>query len=605
MNILWFNEIKEESVELVGKKAFELSELYTKGFPIPQGFVITTEAFREFLDFSGITTTILDLMKNIDLENNEKLVNTVEKIQDLILRAPIPEYLRNEILREYGNLNVDPDAFNHAVKAISMIRAGRESPYVALRPSVMDGLNPETFLDVKGVSSLLDSIKKCWASSYNRNLVYQRAKNNLSADYLFSIIVQKQIKPDKSGFISVKNNEIIIRSNFGLIDSIDSNLIIPDYYAVNKNNFLVKNIEIGSKEFMVYFDDNIKENSRRSLGVKSKEQVLNETEINKLVDISIKLEDFYKKLLNVEFAIRTGSISVISIIPIDEVDVKEEVKIDDFIPETITKIRVDLDDPINSDRALAADADGVFIRLESIIKKREINPLNLVKENEYYYTSILLEELELVTKSFKGNDIFIRTSDLTDETEKNPLLGFRGIRRALAENIILKAEFNVIKKLNESGYKTKIVFPFVSSVDELRQAKDLMRELGINNDIGIMLDTPASCETIDYFCKEGIKFIIFGADNLTQLILGVDKSNDKISRSFNEKHPALLRNIQKVIGVCKQFNVETNLIGSITSDVEMIDFLVGIGIDSIMVNIEDIIKVKSLISRTEKRIIIS
>lgn len=603
MNILWLNEIKRESIELVGKKAFELSELYAKGFPVPQGFVITTEAFKEFLDFSGLTTTIIDLTNNLDIEDNRKLINAVEKIQDLILRAPIPEYLRNEILREYGNLNVDPDTFNHAMKAINMIRAGRESPYVALRPSVMAGLKPETFLDVKGVSSLLDSIKKCWALAYNKNLIYQRAKNNISADYLFSVIVQKQIRPDKSGFVSVKNNEIVIKSNFGLIDSIESNLVIPDNYVVNKNNFLIKNIEIGSKEFIVYFDDNIKENSRRILGVKSKEQVLNETEINKIVDISIKLEDFYKKLFNIEFAIRTGSISVINIDVIDEIEVKEEIKTDDFIPETITKIRVDLDDSIDSDKAL--DADGAFIRLESIIKKREINPLSLVRENEYYYTSILLEELELVTKSFKDKDIFIRTSDLVDENEKNPLIGFRGIRRALDENIILKAEFNVIKKLNESGYKTKIVFPFISNVDELRQAKDLMREIGINNDIGIMLETPASCETIDYFCKEGIKFIIFGTDNLTQLILGVDNSNDKISKSFNEKHPALLRNIQKVIGVCKQFNVETNLVGSITSDVEMIDFLVGIGIDSIMVKIDDIMKVKSLISRTEKRIIIN
>ena len=71
MNILWLNEIKRDSIELVGKKAFELSELYIKGFSIPQGFVITTEAFREFLDFSGLTTTILDLTKNLDIEDNK------------------------------------------------------------------------------------------------------------------------------------------------------------------------------------------------------------------------------------------------------------------------------------------------------------------------------------------------------------------------------------------------------------------------------------------------------------------------------------------------------------------------------------------------------
>ena len=134
MKVLWFNDVKKENIDLVGKKSLDLSELYNKGLPIPPGFIITTESFKDFLDFSGIRTTILDLMNNLDFENNEKLTQVIEKIQDLIIRAPFPDYINKEILDEYSNLNVDPETFNYTA-ALSMIKSGRELPYVVLRPS--------------------------------------------------------------------------------------------------------------------------------------------------------------------------------------------------------------------------------------------------------------------------------------------------------------------------------------------------------------------------------------------------------------------------------------------------------------------------------------
>jgi len=87
-------------------------------------------------------------------------------------------------------------------------------------------------------------------------------------------------------------------------------------------------------------------------------------------------------------------------------------------------------------------------------------------------------------------------------------------------------------------------------------------------------------------------------------MLGVDKFNDRTAKLFNEKHPSLLRTIQKVISVCRQFNIETNLIGRISSDPEMIDFLVSVGLNSIIVNLEELGRVKGIISRTEKRLVV-
>ena len=605
MNTIWFNDIKKDDIDLVGNKSIEISDLYIKELPIPPGFVITTEAFKEFLDYSGIRTTIIELISNLDVDNHERLNEISERIQDLIIRAPFPEHLIRELNEEYSNLNINPETFNYASKALDMIKAGRELPYIALRPSTRIGEpDSETFLDVRGNVPLHDSLKRCWASSYNKDIIYYRIKNNLPHDSVIAIIVQKQVKPDKSGLIDINKNSIIIKSSFGLPETVIGNLIVPDTFVIDKSNFLVKDKKIGSKEFMSYFDENIKRNSRRSLGAKSGEMTLSDSEINRLVDICIKIEDDYGPK-QVEFAIRSGSILIINTKPMEQLESFEDIKIDSVNPETITKIGIDLENTNDSYESSNLDVDNILIKIESILKKRDVNPMSLVQDNEFTYISFLIDELEKVAKAFGDKNILIKTSDLINENEKNPMIGWRGIRRALDENVILRAEFNTIKRLNEKGYNNiKVVLPFVSNLSELRQARELAKEIGMNNEIGIMIETPSSCEIIDNFCKEGLKFVVFGADNLTQLILGVDRFNDRTAKLFNEKHPALLRNIQKVVGVCRQFNVETNFIGRISSDPEMVDFLVSVGLNSIITNINDIDRVKGMIIRTENRLVV-
>lgn len=605
MNTIWFNDIKKDDIELVGNKSIEISDLYIKELPIPPGFIITTEAFKEFLDYSGIRTTIIELISNLDVENHERLNELSERIQDLIIRAPFPEHLIRELNEEYSNLNINPETFNYASKALDMIKAGRELPYIALRPSTRIGEpDSETFLDVRGNVPLHDSLKRCWASSYNKDIIYYRVKNNLPHDSVIAIIVQKQVKPDKSGLIDINKNSIIIKSSFGLPETVIGNLIVPDIFVIDKSNFLVKDKKIGSKEFMSYFDENIKRNSRRSLGAKSGEMTLSDSEINRLVDICIKIEDDYGPK-QVEFAIRSGSILIINTKPMEQLESFEDIRIDSVNPETITKVGIDLENTNDSYESSNLDVDNILIKIESILKKRDVNPMSLVQDNEFTYISFLIDELEKVAKAFGDKNILIKTSDLMNENEKNPMIGWRGIRRALDENVILRAEFNTIKRLDEKGYNNiKVVLPFVSNLSELRQARELAKEIGMNNEIGIMIETPSSCEIIDNFCKEGLKFVVFGADNLTQLILGVDRFNDRTAKLFNEKHPALLRNIQKVVGVCRQFNVETNFIGRISSDPEMVDFLVSVGLNSIITNINDIDRVKGMIIRTENRLVV-
>src|SRR3989344_6240642 len=99
-----------------------------------------------------------------------------------------------------------------------------------------------------------------------------------------------------------------------------------------------------------------------------------------------------------------------------------------------------------------------------------------------------------------------------------------------------------------------------------------------------MIETPAAVQRIKDLCEEGINFISFGTNDLTQYILAVDRGNKEVQHLYNEMHPAVLYQIGYVIRVCKRYHVESSICGQAGSKKEMVKFLVENGISSISVN---------------------
>jgi len=146
------------------------------------------------------------------------------------------------------------------------------------------------------------------------------------------------------------------------------------------------------------------------------------------------------------------------------------------------------------------------------------------------------------------------------------------------------------------------MIPFLISVDELKKSKQIMREIGLEPcrdiEFGVMIETPAACMIIDSLCKEGISFISFGTNDLTQLVLGVDRNNENLSDLYDEMHPAVLRLLKQVIETCRQHNIKTSICGQAASRPEMVKFLARQKIDSISANIDAV----SLVRETLKDI---
>ncbi len=288
---------------------------------------------------------------------------------------------------------------------------------------------------------------------------------------------------------------------------------------------------------------------------------------------------------------------------------------------TKTQLKLILDLPDFAEEAAKTGADGIgLFRSELLIAENGMHPAEYIRQNkDDEYTNMLVMRLKKVGEAFKGKPIWVRTSDMrTDEYrvlkggdqephEANPMIGRHGIRRGLAEPRILRAELNAIKKLHEKGYTNfGVMIPFIIRVEELRKAKEIMRELGAEPvtqiPFGVMIETPASCWIIEDLCKEGISFVSFGTNDLTQLTLGIDRNNETIASLFDEMHPAVLGEIVGVVNMCKKYGVETSLCGQAGSRPEMAKFLVMIGVDSIAVNRDALYEISETVKKIEEEL---
>jgi len=305
-----------------------------------------------------------------------------------------------------------------------------------------------------------------------------------------------------------------------------------------------------------------------------------------------------------------------------EVEKKEE----EYIPAkiiTATQVKVIMDLPEFAKRAAETDADGIgLLRLEGIIASGKKHPAKYLAEGKLNeYSDLLYKGIKEIVQYFREKPVWIRTSDIrTDEYrelegaesephESNPMLGWHGIRRSLDQPELLKAELAAIKKLYDEGFKKiGIMLPFVISVEEVRAAKKILREVGLepSKDIqfGVMIETPASVWIIEELCKEGIDFISFGTNDLTQTTLGVDRNNAKIAHLYDWMHPAVLREIKYVLEVCKKYGVETSICGQAGSDPKMVEFLVRNGIDSVSANPDAVEGIRKIVFMIERKLLL-
>jgi pyruvate,water dikinase len=294
--------------------------------------------------------------------------------------------------------------------------------------------------------------------------------------------------------------------------------------------------------------------------------------------------------------------------------------LEELLEERAIKVKVNVALPEAAEKAAQTNADGVgLLRAEHMITESGTHPAEFLRQGKQEeLIEAIKNGIRKVALLFKGKPVWYRTFDArTDEfrnlkggekepQEDNPMMGWHGIRRSLDQPELIQAEFKAIKELVEEGFNNLgVMLPFVISALELKKAKVLAREVGLEprKDVqfGVMIETPASVWIIDELIEEGIDFISFGTNDLTQLTLGIDRNNERIQKHFNELHPAVLRSCEHVIKKCNKAGVMTSICGQAASNEEMVEKLVEFGIKSVSANIDAVENIKRHVLILEKK----
>lgn len=261
---------------------------------------------------------------------------------------------------------------------------------------------------------------------------------------------------------------------------------------------------------------------------------------------------------------------------------------------TEVKLNFDLSMPFDFEK----NVDGIGLLTSDGVFANQ-NPLYLAKTNPEDLLNALMG-MESIARNLYPKTVWYRNySSVGDEV--NPILGVRGVRKSLEDPEMLKCEIETIKRLYSKGLNNVgILLSFVSSVSEFRAAKQF---IPFSLKLGVEISIPSTALEIESFCKEGLNLVSINLPELTQLTLGVDRGNANVSHLYSESNPAVMKLIESVVRVCKHYNVETS-VSLDRYDPNVIEKLVNIGVNSVSLDPEYAEEAKSLVSRTEKRIIL-
>lgn len=234
-NTLFFAETQEADFEKLGGKGKSLARMAIMDFPVPPGFCITTDAYAQFLNATGMRTYIQERIENIDIHSIENLENTASAIRDLIIMTPMPEGIEQEIEDAYHKL-----AEACSVPGLLPVAVRSSATAEDLADASFAG-QQDTYLYISGAPDVVDHVKKCWASLYtSRAIMYRKAHSVSEADLLMCVVIQKMANARAAGVVMTLNpingdkSKIIIDSAWGLGEALVSGEITPDNFIVDK-----------------------------------------------------------------------------------------------------------------------------------------------------------------------------------------------------------------------------------------------------------------------------------------------------------------------------------------------------------------------------------
>ncbi len=280
-----------------------------------------------------------------------------------------------------------------------------------------------------------------------------------------------------------------------------------------------------------------------------------------------------------------------------------------------TKLMVNISQPESIAHSLNLPVDGVgLLRSELLLGDILTEQSTAQWRSESFKQELLTkltESLRQFVSAFAPRPVFYRSIDLTTEETTNPILGNRGTYSYYFEPSLFSLELEALSAIATEGYSNlNLILPFVRSVEEFKFCYRQLENIGLaarnSFQVWIMAEVPSVIWLLPEYIRAGVRGIAIGTNDLTQLVLGVDREQAQFStRGLNANHPAVQQAIAQLIAVAKKHHLDCSICGQAPVEYPaLIDKLVEWGITAISVEPGAVTRTYRAIARAEKRILL-
>jgi pyruvate, water dikinase len=312
--VVWFNEVGKDDIPLVGGKGANLGEMTNTGIPVPPGFIVTSNAYFDFIRKTGIQNKIKTLLNPVDVHDSRQLQNVAAQVQELVQKAPMPTEIAKEIEQAY-------------IKMGKGLVAVRSSGTAEDLPEASFAGQQATFLNIEGEKEVVEAVHGCWASLFGARAIFYRQEQGFDHFKVgIAVPVQRMVQSESSGVMFTvepthnDREKITIEAVLGLGEMIVSGDVTPDHYEVNKKDTKILQKQIKKQEWKLVKkvgahgkSDNIKIDLTPEEQARQK---ITDADIIELAKIGKNLEEHYQLPQDIEWAKENNKIYIVQTRPI-------------------------------------------------------------------------------------------------------------------------------------------------------------------------------------------------------------------------------------------------------------------------------------------------
>ena len=295
---LFFTDIGQKDLPLVGGKGANLGEMTQAGFPVPHGFCVTTAGYQEFIETNHLPEYIAQTIKDADLDTIKPIGSA---IRERLRMAEMPPAVREAVLQ-------------------ALQKSGTQHYYAVRSSATAEDLafasfagQQDTYLNIKGEEEILDAVRNCWASLFTDRAILYRMQNGIDQEKIYmSVVIQRMILPEVSGImftadpVSGHRGLISIDAGYGLGEALVSGLVSPDIYTFNKASGQIQSKSIAEKKLAILPVAGGGTEKVTITGEKATRQVLDDALIKDLAELGQTIEKHYGCPQDIEWCLSSG-----------------------------------------------------------------------------------------------------------------------------------------------------------------------------------------------------------------------------------------------------------------------------------------------------------